>query len=94
VSFVPGALYFEPSKVQRSKHKALVLCNSIQLNKSAQLRNDHPFRAFNTTGKCWTIARLILAFHVIPNLTVCAFTIPTEVSVRDRVYGQILKTAE
>jgi hypothetical protein len=72
----------------------LHLCNPLQLNKPAQLRNHHPFHTFNAAGQCWTIAGLILALHVIPNLTIGAFTIPTKVSVRDGVYRKILKTAE
>ena len=66
--------------------KAPILFNSLQLNKPTQLRNHHPLHTFNATGQRWTIARLILALHVIPNLTIGAFTVPTKVSVRDGVY--------
>ena len=76
---------FHSSGVRKNQAK-LVLCNPLQLNKPAQLRNYHPLHAFNATGQRWTIARLILALHVIPNLTIGAFTVPTKVSVGDGVY--------
>ena len=62
-------------------YKAPFLCNPLQLNKPTQLCNHHSLHTFNATGQCWTIARFILAFHVIPNLTIRAFTVPTKVSV-------------
>jgi hypothetical protein len=72
----------------------LLLAYSFQLNKSTEPGYHHAFDNFGAARQGWSIAIFRLAVHVIPNLTVGTFTIPAEVTVRDRVQRKILKAAQ
>ena len=71
-----------------------LLRNPLQLDKLTQLSDHHSFFTFQPARERWSIAQLVLTFHVIPNLAVCTLSVPTEVAVRDGVDGQVLKAAQ
>lgn len=68
--------------------------NPLQLNKLTQLSDHHSFFTFQPAGERWSVAQLVLALQVIPNLAVCTLTVPTKIAVRDSVDGQVLKAAQ
>ena len=83
VSLVLGLLFLK-SEIQTQDPRPLRPL-PVQLNKPAQLRDHHAFDAFDATRKCGAIARFVLALHVVPDLTIRALTIPTKITVRNRV---------
>ena len=66
----------------------------LQLDKPAQLCNHHSLFTFEPTGERWSVAELVLALEVIPNLAICTLTVPAKVAVRDGIDGEVLKAAQ
>lgn len=67
---------------------------SLEFDKPAQLRDHHPLFTFQPARQRRPIVLLVLASLVIPDLAIGALSIPTEVAVRNRVDGQVLKTTQ
>ena len=81
-------------RTYRTYISRLLLRDPLELDKPAQLRDHHSFFTFQPARKRWSVAKLVLALQVIPNLAVCTLTVPTKIAVRDRVDGQVLKTTQ
>jgi hypothetical protein len=60
----------------------------------AELCDHHSVLAFHAARKRGTIALLVLAFLVVPDLAVGTFTVPTKIAVRNRVDREVLKAAQ
>ena len=71
-----------------------LLRNSLELDKPAELRDHHSLFTLQPARQRRSVALLVLAFHVIPDLAIGAFTVPAEIAVRDGVDGEVLKTAQ
>ena len=58
---------------------------ALKFDEVTQARHYHSFNNFQSTRKRWFIILLILTRRVIPDLTVGTLTIPTEVSIGNRM---------
>ena len=79
--------------------RTLPLCGKLlryplEFDKTAQLRNHHPLFTFQPARQSGPIVLFVLTLLVIPDLAIRAFTIPTEIAVRNRVDRQVLETAQ
>jgi hypothetical protein len=71
---------------------SVLLCDPVELDERAHGSNLHSFDHFQAAGERGFIALLRFSVSVIPNLAVCAFTIPTKISVRNCLQREELKT--
>jgi hypothetical protein len=71
-----------------------VLLNALEFDEAAEPGNDHAFFTFQAAGKRGFVVDVTLTLQVVPNLAVCALTVPAEIPIRDRVDGQVLKAPE
>src|SRR6185369_11596891 len=80
------------AKAQR--RKGALLSDPLELDEPAELRDHHSLFTLQTARERRPVALLVLAFHVIPDLAIRAFTVPAEVAVRNGIDGEVLKAAQ
>jgi hypothetical protein len=71
-----------------------LLVDSFEFYEAAHFGDDHAFVDGHAAGERGLIIRFGLFLAVIPDLTVGAFAVPAEISVRDRLHRKILKAPE
>ena len=71
-----------------------LLRDPFELDKPAELSDDHSFFTLQTARQPRPVALFVLVFRVIPDLAIGTFTVPAEVAVRDRVDGEVLKAPQ
>lgn len=72
----------------------MLLADAVEFDELAQLSDNHSFCYFRTTREDGLVVGVGLSEVVIPDLTVRTFAVPTEVAVRNRIEGKVLKAAQ
>jgi hypothetical protein len=71
-----------------------LLVDSFKLYEAAHFGNDYAFAGCHAAGERGLIVGFGLVLAVIPDLTVGAFAVPAEISVRDGLHRKILEASE
>ena len=73
---------------------SVLLCYTFELDKLAHRSNHHPLDHFYPTSESWPVIVVVLSGGVIPDLAICALTIPTKVAIGNRFQREKLETAK